>query len=205
MREREAGMTHRDVVPEAPDAEVAAADVRVVQQEDAALPELREPALDVVGDRLVRVAAVDVKQVDRPVHESVRRLVERLREQRRERPVERVVVGPQLLEHLGPVRARVRVALPRVDGVAPCPEAERLHRLAQGAVRVALPRAQLDENTRPQRGHGEEGERDVLVPARDVRQPAGLVEHDGMVERLEHMPRHGNSALPPTGPPLTEW
>ena len=106
VREREAGVPLRELVPEAPHAEVALADARVVEQHDAAVAQLRQPRLDVVRDGLVRVAAVDVEQVDRAVGEASGRLVERLREQARERAVERVVVRAQLLEHLRPVLAR---------------------------------------------------------------------------------------------------
>jgi hypothetical protein len=156
-----------------------------VEEEDAAVGELRQPRLHIVRDRLVGVAAVDVKEVDRRVGEVRPRLVERLREEAGKRAVERVVVGAQLLEDLGPVRPGVDVALPRVDGVAARPEAERLHRLAERAVGIALPRPELDEHPGPQRGDGEERERNVLVPAVDVGQPPRLVEDDLVAQGLE--------------------
>ena len=46
-------------------------------------------------------------------------------------------------------------------------------------------RAELDEDLRLKCSDREEGERDVLVPALDVGQPARPVEDERMVERLE--------------------
>ena len=185
VREREARIPARELVPEAPDAEIGLADVCVVKQEDPSLAELRQPCLDVVGDRLVAVRAVDVEQVDRAVLELRRRLVERLLEEAREGAVEGIVMCPQVLEDLRSVRARVRVAFPRVDRVAPGLQRERLHGLAERAVRIALPGPELDQCSRPQRSDGEEGEGHVLVPADDVGQPPRLIEDDRVAQWLE--------------------
>ena len=81
VREREARIRGRELVPEPPHAEIAFADIRVVEQDDPSLAELRQPRLEVVGDRLVGVAAVDVQQIDRAVGEVQRRVVERLLEE----------------------------------------------------------------------------------------------------------------------------
>ena len=86
VREGEAGIRARRARPRARQTpKLALADVRVVEQDDPSLAELRQPRLEVVGDGVVRVAAVDVEQVDRAVGEVRRRLVEGLREQARER------------------------------------------------------------------------------------------------------------------------
>ena len=185
MREGEARVRARELVPEAPDGEVALADVRVVEQDDPSLTELRQPRLEVVGDRLIGVAPIEVEQIDRAVGEVGRRLVERLLEEAREAAVERIVVDAQVLEDLRRVRARVLVAFPGVDGVAAGLQAERLHGLAKGAVRIAFPGSELDEEPRPQRSDGEEGKGNVFVPAVDVGQPPRLLEHERVGQRLK--------------------
>ena len=97
-----------DLPPEPPDAEPSAADVRVVEQEDAPVAQLRQPGLEVVVHRRVAVRPVEVKQVDRAVGERRAR-------RRRKSPGRRVENEPyrgswwarQLLEHLRAVRAGV--------------------------------------------------------------------------------------------------
>ena len=174
-----------DLVPQPPDAELRLVDVRVVEQEDSPLAELRQPGLEVMCDGVVAVSAVDVEQVDRAVGEGRRRIVERSLEEAREGSVSRVVVLAELLEHLGTVSPCVLVALPGVHGVGAGRQLECMNGLAETAVRVSLPGPELDEHGGAEDGDGEERERYVLLPAVDVGEPERLLVDDGVAERLE--------------------
>ena len=92
----------------------------------AAVAQLRKPRLDVVGDRLVGVAAVDMEEVDRPVGEtarSPRRTSAVGAGSRRSRRADR---GRRGARRGRPARRRrVLVALPRVDCVAARRQVER--------------------------------------------------------------------------------
>jgi hypothetical protein len=126
------------------------------------------------------MAAIDVQQVDRLAGEAGCRLVEARLDERRERPVFVIVVSLQGREHRAGVRADVIVAGPGVDGVAPCAGAERLDRLAEGHVRHAVVRAELDEARRAREVHGQHSEWNVPDPRREmnVLRAAG---DDGMI------------------------
>ena len=176
--EGEARRARRELVPEPPDTEPGLALVRVVEQEHAPVAQLGQPRRDVVGNGLVGVAAVDVKEIDRAVGEARRRLVEAPLEQTREGAVERVVVGTQLFEHLRAVRPGVLVALPAVDRGAARGRPERLDRLAERAVGVSLPRAELDDRLRAERLDRVKRKRDVFVPAVDVGEPPWRAVHE---------------------------
>src|SRR5262249_38851473 len=137
--EGERRVARLELAPQPPDAELRLADMRVVEQYDAALAELRQPGLDVVRHRVVAMSAVDMEQVDRPVGKGGCRRVERLLEQGREGSVPRVVMLAEPLERLRAVGPGVLVSLPGVDRVAARRKLERLDGLAERAVRVALP------------------------------------------------------------------
>ena len=159
--EGEGRVVRRELLPEPPDPELGLPHVRVVQQHDAVVAELRQPRREIVGHVLVAMGAVDVEQVDRSVAERSHRLVERLLPELRERSVQRVVVAAELLEHFRPVRSGVDVTRPRVDGVAASRKLERGDCLAESAVGVALPGPELDDRRGPERGDGEERKRHV--------------------------------------------
>src|SRR5207248_10759556 len=87
----------------------------VVEEDDATIAELRLPGLEVVQDGLVRLVAVDVKQVDLPIVEAVQSLVESHLEEGREARVPRVVVSPQVCEDLGTIPPALGITDPRID------------------------------------------------------------------------------------------
>ena len=87
----------------------------------------------------------------------------------------------ELLEHGLVVATGVAVALPRVDGEAPGGEPKRGDGLGEGAVRVAFPRAELDEDPGCEQLGGDERERDVRMPARHVGEPCRQLEGQRVV------------------------
>ena len=173
VRELEVREPRLDLLPEPPDAEVALAHARVVQEDDAARAHLREPRLEVMPDGLIRVIAVNVQQVNRAVAEARQGFVESASDEAGEVLVEWVVVRPQVFQHLRPVEAAVLVAPPHVYGEAARPQARLPDRLAEGAVGDARESAQLDDHARAQGG-------DQVHREGDVRGPGG----DGESERV---------------------
>src|SRR5262245_16675555 len=69
----EAGTLFR---PEAPNAELAFSHIRIMKQNDGTGAQLGKPAGEIVRNRVVRVIAIDVEQVDRAVIEIGGGLVE---------------------------------------------------------------------------------------------------------------------------------
>src|SRR5260370_40462878 len=106
-----------DFFPKSPDAEIAFAHIGVVKQDHAPIAHPGQPGFEVVLDRFIRMEAVNVKQVNRPVGEMVHGLVEGTREQARKAAVERVVMAAQVRKDLGTVEAALWIALPGIDGI----------------------------------------------------------------------------------------
>ena len=118
MVEAEGGVALAALGPELPDAEVAAADGGVVQQDDGAVGEFRQPGLEVVAHGVVGVQAVDMQQVDAAGDEAWQRIVEAAAEQGGEGAVVGVVEGLQIGIGAVVIGAGMGVALPGVDGEA---------------------------------------------------------------------------------------
>jgi hypothetical protein len=130
------------------DAEIFLVDRDVVEQDDAARRQLRKPCLVIVKRRFVRMVPVDVQQVDRMVAEQIQRLVERHAQQRgiagklpRGDGEHRLVY--RLVEVTG-----MRIAAPRIDGIATGRKPSVPSRLAEAEKRSAECGAELHDSTR---------------------------------------------------------
>ena len=190
VQELEAWIARFELQPEFPDAEVGFADVGIVQQHDGRGAELRQPRFEIVPDRVIRMQAVDVEQVDGSVAELQQGLVERRTDDPREGAEVTVVkVGP-FLEDVIAIEPGLMVALPGVHRVAGGIDVEVLNRLREGRVAVPGMRAELDEHARPQHVDQPEGERNVGDPARRIHQAQRTVEH----HRPQHDLQGGTSA-----------
>jgi hypothetical protein len=190
VQELERRMRRPQLFPQPPGAEVPLADVRVVEEDDAAIAELREPARIVRGDRLVGVAPVDVQQIDCAVGEVREGFVEGRPNQPRERRELARVIALPFLEHAFIVEAGLIVAAPGIDGVGGGRQRQQLNRLRERRVAVARLRAELDEGARPRRLDDPEGERDVLEPRRRMDDPIRFAEDDRPVEEAGQLARH---------------
>ena len=88
----------------------------------------------------------------------------------------------QVLQHVRAVDAGVLVAGPGIHGATPRIKLEFGHRLAEGAVGVALMSAEFDEEARAEYVYQVEGKGYVLMPRRHVGQPPGSGIADEMIE-----------------------
>ena len=177
MQEGKAGMASRELLPVPPSAEVALADVDVVQQDHSARRQLRPPSLEVVPNGVQGVIAVEVQQVDRPVGEMGQRVVESGADQARETCIMPIVVRAKLGEYIVAVKAGLRIAQPGVHGVGGGLELQFRDGLAERGIGRAIVGAELDQHPRPVRVDQPEGERDVPEPSR-LHQPVRHRERD---------------------------
>ena len=123
---------------------------------------------------------------------------------------QRVVVQPQLFEHVGLKLPGMSVSGPRVDSRTHCLEAECVDRLAEGAVGVTLRGSKLDDPLRRDKTDCCEAEWYVTLPWHDVREPPRFLEGGSQVYDVEgcallglHEPSltTSASALSRIGPP----
>ena len=120
MQELEREITLAKLTPEPPDAEVPFAFVGVMKHHHGLAGQLRQPALEIVSDRLIGVQPVDVQQIYGPVLDLAQRIVERALEQSRKGAKPLIMEWAQFVENLVAIDASVRVASPRVHSVTTC-------------------------------------------------------------------------------------
>ena len=94
----------------------------------------------------------------------------------------------ELTQYLRPVVAVMWVALPRINRVAACADAQFLHGLAEGAERHAREGPQLHEHSGPEHVHKKHPKRNVLHPealarCRSYSQRVG--ETNWVIQRIE--------------------
>src|SRR5258706_5970439 len=166
VREYETTVAALQVAPELPDPELPLAHIDVVEQHDAAIREFRQPGFEVMGDIVVSVPPIDMQQIDRTVAEMRQCLIERRSDQSGKPGILTLVNVVERREDLFTVEARVRVPLPRIDGIALRHRSQALHRLTKDQTGKAIMRAEFDESARPQRLGDPEGKGCVLVPGR---------------------------------------
>lgn len=148
-----------------------------MEEDEGVGGELGQPGVEVVGDGVVGVEAVDVEEIDGGVGEAADGLVEGAAVQRGKLTEAGVVMGFELVIDGGGEGAGVFIAGPGVDGVAGGREVEDGGGLAEGAVGGAAPGAQLDEVAGSEGFHEEHGEGDVLDPGGGL-EPVRHGEHD---------------------------
>ena len=105
-------------LPHPPDLEVALVHIDVVHQHDPAFAHLGQPFLEVVGNRVVGVQAVNVQEIDAAVREILQRLIEGHAQETGEAAVGRLRVVSKIVVDVITIIASVLVAFPRVDRIA---------------------------------------------------------------------------------------
>ena len=164
VKELEAWIVPRKFFPEPPHTEVVAPLVRVVKQDDCALREFRQPALEIVRDGFVCVQSVDMQEIRRTYPEVCRapRRTSIGARWRRSRTARRGNGGiPRRCPSHTHLSAYPR---PGVDGMAPRGQAPLENGLAERRIRNAGMRPQLHEHTRSCLEHEPLAEGDVAPP-----------------------------------------
>ena len=164
MQELEAWIALSKLFEDAPHAEVVATLVRIVKQDDGLIGQFRQPALEIMRDRIEGVVAVDVQDVDRLVREGAQRLVERAAQQRRERGKPVIVEAAERFVDFLAVLTRLRIASPCVHRMATGAEPAQQDGLAECGIRDAVMRAQLHQDARPGLVHQPMGKWHVRPP-----------------------------------------
>lgn len=166
MKELKRRMLRGSLLKKFPYAKPALPRVRIMKEHDGIFSKLRAPEREVALDVIVEVAAVDVEQVDRPVGEIAQRIIDGRTNQAREGRVLFLVPRGNGPEHALVVEPGVLVTFPSIDGVGGRAEPEPVDGLAEGEIRIAVVRAELDEAARSQRFTDPEGKGRVLDPRR---------------------------------------
>ena len=91
--------------------------VGVVEQNDSTARQFGSPLFKVIPHSFVKMAAIDMKQINRTVRKLLIRIVKRRTDQSRESCVA-AVIPAQLFVHVFTVSAGMLIAFPRVDSVA---------------------------------------------------------------------------------------
>src|SRR3954447_6436751 len=111
-------MLLRELRKEFPYAKSALPDICVVKEHDRIVRKLPAPYRKIALDVLVKMAAVDMKQIDRPVCEIFESLLKRRAHQGGESGVFLAVPTRNRVEYFFTEEPGVLVALPSVDGVS---------------------------------------------------------------------------------------
>jgi len=175
-----------ELLPELVDAEVALADLGIVEEDDALGGEFGEPGIEVVADGGVGVEAIDVEEVDGGWGEGGGGGIEGGGEESGEAGIEGVVVGAEGVEDFRAVVAGVGVALPGVDGGGLGVEVQGGDGLAEGTIGVAGVGAQFDEGAWSEPVDEGHGEGDMANPGGSGGEEAGRLEGE-----IEVVDMHG--------------
>ena len=96
MMERKRRIPSGQLSPQAPNAKIAPVFSNIMEQRDGALAHLGQPGFEIVPGRIVRVEAVDMQQIDRPIANGGGRLIEGALVKSRECAIQRVVMMLQV-------------------------------------------------------------------------------------------------------------
>ncbi len=164
MQETEAWRRPGKLFKESPNAEIISPHVGVMEENHAPLGEFGAPLFKVVLDRLVRMIAVYVENIDRVIGELQARFVKGHAQQFRKSRIGRIVEGLQLIVDLAVVKAGLRVALPGVDRVEPGVQAQARDGFAKCRIGHAMLRSQFDHQARLACSDDPESKRNVTPP-----------------------------------------
>jgi hypothetical protein len=182
--EFEVGVVGAEFVPEAVDAEVGSMDGGVVEEDDGGGRELGAPSVEVMADRGIVVEAVEMEEIDGAIGEAGEGGVESGLEEGGEGGVGGVV-GAEVFEDRRRIRARLGITSPSVDGGGMGVEVEVVDGLKEGAVGVAMVRAEFDEGAGAEEVDEEESEGDVADPGGGFGEEVRGLEKKGVVEGVE--------------------
>src|SRR5262245_19234005 len=138
MREFEVRPPAIDFIPKLPDAKASFEHISVMEKDNPCGTEFGIPGFEVVFHRFVRVKSVYVEKVDGSILEIVERLIERAANQCGERAITRIVVSSQIRQGFRVLVTGMLISLPGIDCITSRSGSERLHRLAESAVRIAV-------------------------------------------------------------------
>ena len=94
-------------------------------------------------------------------------------------------MNAQVFQHRWPVEAAVRIAQPGVDGIAFRRQVQRLDRLTECAIGVAVLRSQFDKKSRSQQVHQEHPKGNVLMPRGRTGEARRLQEQRGVIPGVD--------------------
>ena len=134
MIELEDGIILTQVGQEAAHTKSPLAYIRIVQDNDRTVRELRKPCIEIMLHCLAGVEPVDVEQIDRVLIKIFAGLVKGRSHQAGESRVKFIVVCSYGLEYFFSVKAGVFVTFPSVDRITARLERELLDRLTESEV-----------------------------------------------------------------------
>lgn len=157
-----------ELVPDFPDAKTFTSDPDIVEEEQSAGSNFRQPGIDVMADGVFRVQAIEVKNVDTVVSEPIQSFIKVAPEQ----GGKRFIVSPIVLGDLGKgglvVLTCMVIAAPGVHAKTARPGPAFRRSLAKGEVAFTAIDAQLDEQARAESGHQVVSKIQVWCPRSDA-------------------------------------
>ena len=124
----------RKFVPQTPDTEIIMPDRNIVQQDNSARLDLRQPCSKVVAYRVIRVQAIQMKEIYRLPGKLVDCIIEARSKQVREAFIVKIIVPPHVFKNFFAVESGVLLPSPMVDSVAKTSETIFCHALAESEI-----------------------------------------------------------------------